>query len=70
MADLTDFKVGDAYQVRIVGVFNGAHMVRTHDVASTVEIVRQAEQIRKIVLQTQKIFIQLLVNLCAKRCLN
>jgi dihydropteroate synthase len=28
-------------------VFNGAHMVRTHDVASTVEVVRLAEQIRK-----------------------
>lgn len=30
-----------------IAVFNGAHMVRTHDVASTVEVVRLAEQIRK-----------------------
>jgi dihydropteroate synthase len=30
-----------------VAVFNGAHMIRTHDVASTVEVVRLAEQIRK-----------------------
>lgn len=30
-----------------IAVFNGAHMVRTHDVASTIEVVRLAEQIRK-----------------------
>jgi len=30
-----------------VAVFNGAHMIRTHDVAPTVEVVRLAEQIRK-----------------------
>ncbi|MFQ6068430.1 MAG: dihydropteroate synthase [Candidatus Bathyarchaeia archaeon] len=30
-----------------IAVFNGAHMVRTHDVASTVEVIRLAEQIRK-----------------------
>lgn len=30
-----------------IAVLNGAHMIRTHDVASTVEVVRLAEQIRK-----------------------
>ncbi len=30
-----------------IAVFNGAHMVRTHDVASTIEVVRLTEQIRK-----------------------
>jgi len=30
-----------------IAVLNGAHMVRSHDVASTVEVVRLAEQIRK-----------------------
>ena len=30
-----------------IAVFEGAHMIRTHDVASTVEVVRLAEQIRK-----------------------
>jgi len=30
-----------------IAVFKGAHMVRTHDVASTVKVVRLAEQIRK-----------------------
>jgi dihydropteroate synthase len=31
-----------------IAVFNGAHMVRTHDIAPTIEVVRLAEQIRKI----------------------
>jgi dihydropteroate synthase len=30
-----------------IAVFKGAHMVRTHDVASTVEVIRLAEHIRK-----------------------
>jgi dihydropteroate synthase len=30
-----------------IAVFNGVHMVRTHDIASTIEVVRLAEQIRK-----------------------
>jgi dihydropteroate synthase len=30
-----------------IAVFNGAHMIRTHDVASTVEVVRLAEEVRK-----------------------
>ena len=30
-----------------IAVFNGAHMVRTHDVASTVEVIRLAQQIKK-----------------------
>jgi len=32
-----------------IAVFKGAHMIRTHDVAPTVEVVRLAEQIKRVV---------------------
>jgi dihydropteroate synthase len=45
--DKPEQRLYGSFSATAIAVFNGAHMVRAHDVASTIEVVRLAEQIRK-----------------------